>query len=61
MDQRSPEITAEFATEKAIAAMLLELVSPKPGNVSRFQDLRTRAENGRLVGLLERMLRGRGA
>jgi len=39
MDQRSPEITADFAAEKAVAAMLLELVSPKPGNVSRFQDL----------------------
>ncbi len=39
MDQRSPEISAETAAEKAVSAMLLELVSPKPGNVSRFQDL----------------------
>jgi triphosphoribosyl-dephospho-CoA synthase len=39
MDQRSPEISSDVAAEKAVAAMLLELVSPKPGNVSRFQDL----------------------
>lgn len=39
MAQRSREILPETAAEKAVAAMLLELVSPKPGNVSRFQDL----------------------
>ncbi|MCI0497599.1 MAG: triphosphoribosyl-dephospho-CoA synthase [Thermoplasmata archaeon] len=32
-------ITPEAAAEKAVASLLLELVSPKPGNVSRFQDL----------------------